>query len=38
MHMISKKDLHSAELETMRTSRSPATLHVKQLDFVTVVS
>ena len=23
MHMVSKKDLHSAELETMRTSRSP---------------
>ena len=23
MHMVSKKDLNSAELETMRTSRSP---------------
>ena len=26
MHMVSKRDLHSAELETMRTSRSPATV------------
>ena len=26
MHMVSKKDLHSAELETMRTSRSPTTV------------
>ena len=25
-HMVSKKDLNSAELETMRTSRSPTTL------------
>ena len=25
MHMVSKKDLYSAELETMRTSRSPTT-------------
>ena len=25
MHMVSKKDLNSAELETMRTSRSPTT-------------
>ena len=23
MHMVSEKDLHSAELDTMRTSRSP---------------
>ena len=23
MHMVSKRDLNSAELETMRTSRSP---------------
>ena len=26
MHMVSKKDLNSAELETMRTSRNPTTL------------
>ena len=26
MHMVSEKDLHSAELETMRTSRSPTTV------------
>ena len=26
MHMISKKDVLSAELETMRTSRSPTTV------------
>ena len=26
MHMASKKDLNSAELETMRTSRSPTTV------------
>ena len=26
MHVVSKKDLHSAELETMRTSRSPTTV------------
>ena len=26
MHMVSKKDLGSAELETMRTSRSPTTV------------
>ena len=26
MHMISKKDLNSAELETVTTSRSPTTL------------
>ena len=26
MHMVSKKDFHSAELETMRTSRSPTTV------------
>ena len=26
MHMISKKDLNSAELETMTTSRSPTTV------------
>ena len=26
MHMISKKDLHSAELETVTTSRSPTTV------------
>ena len=26
MHMASKKDLNSAELETMRTSRNPATV------------
>ena len=26
MHLVSKKDLHSAELETMRTSRSPTTV------------
>ena len=26
MHMVSKKDLNSAELETMRTSRSPMTV------------
>ena len=26
MHMVSEKDLDSAELETMRTSRSPATV------------
>ena len=25
MHMVSKRDLNSAELETMRTSRSPTT-------------
>ena len=49
MHMVSKKDLNSAELETVRTSRSPttngevrtnkeATTNVKQLDtFVKVM-
>ena len=26
MHMISKKDLNSAQLETVTTSRSPATV------------
>ena len=26
MHMVSKKDLHSAELETMRISRGPTTV------------
>ena len=26
MHMVSKKDLNSAELEAMRTSRSPTTV------------
>ena len=26
MHMISKKDLNSAELETVKTSRSPTTV------------
>ena len=26
VHMVSKRDLDSAELETMRTSRSPTTL------------
>ena len=26
MHVVSKRDLHSAELETMRTSRSPTTV------------
>ena len=26
MHMVSKKDFNSAELETMRTSRSPTTV------------
>ena len=26
MHMVSKKDLNAAELETMRTSRSPTTV------------
>ena len=26
MHVVSRKDLHSAELETMRTSRSPTTV------------
>ena len=26
MHMVSKKDLNSAELETMRTSSSPTTV------------
>ena len=26
MHMVSEKDLNSAELETMRTSRSPSTV------------
>ena len=26
MHMVSRKDFHSAELETMRTSRSPTML------------
>ena len=26
MHMISKKDLNSAELETVTTSRSPTTV------------
>ena len=49
MHMVSEKDLNSAELETMRTSRSPTTVmtansevrateNVKQLDlFVKVM-
>ena len=40
MHMVSKRDLNSAELETMRTSRCPTTVMtaVKELDlFVTVV-
>ena len=26
MHMVSEKDLSTAELETMRTSRSPTTV------------
>ena len=26
MHMVSKRDFNSAELETMRTSRSPTTV------------
>ena len=26
MHMISKRDLNSAELETMRTSKNPTTV------------
>ena len=26
MHMVSKRDLNSAELETMRTSKSPTTV------------
>ena len=26
MHIVSKRDFHSAELETMRTSRSPTTV------------
>ena len=26
MHMVSKKDLNQAELETMKTSRSPTTV------------
>ena len=26
MHMVSEKDLNSAELETMRTSRNPTTV------------
>ena len=26
MHMVSKRDLNSDELETMRTSRSPTTV------------
>ena len=26
MHMISKKDLHSAEMDTLTTSRSPTTV------------
>ena len=26
MHVVSKRDLNSAELETMRTSRSPTTV------------
>ena len=26
MHMVSKKDLNSADLETLRTSRSPTTM------------
>ena len=26
MHMVSKRDLNSAEVETMRTSRSPTTV------------
>ena len=26
MHMVSKRDLNPAELETMRTSRSPTTV------------
>ena len=30
MHMISKKDLDSAELETVRTSRSPTTVMTAQ--------
>ena len=47
MHMVSKRDLNSAELETMRISRSPTTevqtreevtVYVKELDlFVTVM-
>ena len=43
MNMVSKRDLNSAELATMRISRSPvqtreeATVYVKELDsFVTV--
>ena len=34
MPMASKKDLDSAELETMRTSRSPTTLMKKATEYV----
>ena len=38
IYMVSKKDLNSVELETVRTSRSPTTVYVKQLDlFVKVM-
>ena len=37
MHMDGKKDLNSAEMETMRTSRSPTTVYVKHLDSVVKV-
>ena len=32
MHMVSKKDLNSAELETMRTSRSPDHEDIEESD------
>ena len=38
MHMESKKDLNSVELETMRTSRSPTTvMTAKEFDFFVTV-
>ncbi len=33
MHVVSEKDLDSAELETMKTSRSPTTFNEVDIDF-----
>ena len=44
LHMVSKRDLNSAELETMRISKNPttvmteeATVYVKDLDLIVTV-
>ena len=35
MHMVSRKDLHSAELETVRISKNPATVVTANGDVLT---